>query len=328
MLAHSSGEWIASDWPVCQIAEVRTPHRMGAALTYARRYALFTLAGIAGDDDLDAPDLLPSTERAPSGGPGSAADRGRSEIGSRPGRSGSRPAPKPNGRTAPVPRPAPLTAVLSASLCNQLIAELAGIETAEDAANWAARTLSAKNSLIAADAGLLETVFRERLNQIGAEIGAPPAVSPAPSTEGAGQGAVVASAAISSPGPLPRGKVDKSVLSIGELKRFRDKAHLKFVASKACLVCGREPSDAHHLRFSQSRGVGHKVSDEFTVPLCRVHHREVHRATDERGWWQRLGIEPADEALRLWMETRGSRELAAESLIPPSLVARATGTTT
>src|SRR5262249_55909411 len=56
VLAHASGEWIASDWPVCAISETATPHRMGAALTYARRYALFTLVGIAGEDDLDAPD--------------------------------------------------------------------------------------------------------------------------------------------------------------------------------------------------------------------------------------------------------------------------------
>jgi hypothetical protein len=76
VLAHSSGEWIASDWPVCPIGEAETPHRMGAALTYARRYALFTLVGIAGEDDLDAPDLIspsqPSSgrERRPSRGSG------------------------------------------------------------------------------------------------------------------------------------------------------------------------------------------------------------------------------------------------------------------
>src|SRR5438034_10709574 len=56
-LAHSSGEWLSSDWPVCAVTETAAPHRMGAALTYARRYALFTLVGIAGEDDLDAPDL-------------------------------------------------------------------------------------------------------------------------------------------------------------------------------------------------------------------------------------------------------------------------------
>src|SRR5262249_10676622 len=65
VLAHSSGEWIASDWPVCPIAETATPHRMGAALTYARRYALFTLVGIAGEDDLDAPDLIAPTKPTP-----------------------------------------------------------------------------------------------------------------------------------------------------------------------------------------------------------------------------------------------------------------------
>ena len=61
VLAHASGEWIASDWPVCAISETAAPHRMGAALTYARRYALFTLVGIAGEDDLDAPDLIAPT---------------------------------------------------------------------------------------------------------------------------------------------------------------------------------------------------------------------------------------------------------------------------
>src|SRR5215212_739381 len=61
-LAHSSGEWMSSDWPVCPVSETAAPHRMGAALTYARRYALFTLVGIAGEDDLDAPDLNGSPE--------------------------------------------------------------------------------------------------------------------------------------------------------------------------------------------------------------------------------------------------------------------------
>jgi hypothetical protein len=65
VLAHASGEWIASDWPVCAISETATPHRMGAALTYARRYALFTLVGIAGEDDIDAPDLIAPTTPTP-----------------------------------------------------------------------------------------------------------------------------------------------------------------------------------------------------------------------------------------------------------------------
>jgi Rad52/22 family double-strand break repair protein len=73
--------------------------------------------------------------------------------------------------------------------------------------------------------------------------------------------------------PLTPTKIDKSQLAIAEPKRLRDKAHLKFVASQPCLVCGRQPSDPHHLRFAQPRAMGLKVSDEFTVPLCRTHHR-------------------------------------------------------
>src|SRR6266496_2722117 len=71
VLAHSSGEWMSSDWPVCPISETAAPHRMGAALTYARRYALFTLVGIAGEDDLDAPDLNCQPGAGAGGSPGS-----------------------------------------------------------------------------------------------------------------------------------------------------------------------------------------------------------------------------------------------------------------
>jgi Rad52/22 family double-strand break repair protein len=80
-------------------------------------------------------------------------------------------------------------------------------------------------------------------------------------------------------------KIDKSQLAIAEPKRLRDKAHLKFVASQPCLVCGRSPSDPHHLRFAQPRAIGLKVSDEFTVPLCRGHHRDLHQSGNETTWW-------------------------------------------
>ena len=85
-------------------------------------------------------------------------------------------------------------------------------------------------------------------------------------------------------------KIDKSQLVIAEPKRLRDKAHLKFVASQPCLVCGRQPSDPHHLRFAQPRAIGLKVSDEFTVPLCRGHHRRVHQTGNEEAWWEDLQI--------------------------------------
>ena len=70
------------------------------------------------------------------------------------------------------------------------------------------------------------------------------------------------------------GKIDESALTISEPRRLRDKAHLKFVGSQPCLICARSPADAHHLKFTQSRAMGRKVSDEFTVPLCRTHHRD------------------------------------------------------
>ena len=91
-------------------------------------------------------------------------------------------------------------------------------------------------------------------------------------------------------------KIDKSQLAIGEPRRIRDKEHLKFVASKPCLLCGRQPCDAHHLRFAQPRATGMKVSDEFTVPLCRIHHRQLHDAGNELAWWERAGISPLEVA--------------------------------
>ena len=99
-------------------------------------------------------------------------------------------------------------------------------------------------------------------------------------------------------------KIDKSQLVIGEAKRLRDKVHLKFVASQPCLVCGRQPSDPHHLRFAQPRGLGLKVSDEFTVPLCRGHHRQLHQAGNEEAWWAERNINALIIAKDLWGQTR------------------------
>jgi hypothetical protein len=97
--------------------------------------------------------------------------------------------------------------------------------------------------------------------------------------------------------------IDKSRLTHPEPRRFRDKEHVKFVAKQACLICGRRPADPHHLRFSQRRALGRKVSDEFTVPLCRGHHREAHRCGDEAAWWKNAGIDPTITARALWLET-------------------------
>jgi hypothetical protein len=156
VLAHSSGEWIASDWPICAISETATPHRMGAALTYARRYALFTLVGIAGEDDLDAPDL--NTPAAPISGIAASKKIGRLNGGqgyplpSKRGAKGS----LDQSKTILEPEP-------SAALRDQLAAEVEGINSIEEAANWAHRVLGAKNSLTAADAACVEEDFRAKL---------------------------------------------------------------------------------------------------------------------------------------------------------------------
>src|SRR5579862_5808397 len=159
VLAHSSGEWVSSDWPVCTVSETAAPHRMGAALTYARRYALFTLVGIAGEDGLDAPDI----ETAPkaNGGHPSVAD-GQKPNGhafAAPPASGA-----VRGRN-PLDRPAKpvLAAEKSATLRDQLVAELDGLRSADEAATWAQRSLPAKNTLTAPDAELVEIGFRAKL---------------------------------------------------------------------------------------------------------------------------------------------------------------------
>ncbi|MGA7532233.1 MAG: Rad52/Rad22 family DNA repair protein, partial [Pseudolabrys sp.] len=102
------------------------------------------------------------------------------------------------------------------------------------------------------------------------------------------------------------GKIDKSQLALSKPKRLRDKAHLKFVASQPCLVCGRQPSDPHHLRFAQPRAIGLKVSDEFTVPLCRGHHRQLHQAGSEAAWWETFKINALETAKHLWEQTHPS----------------------
>ena len=97
-----------------------------------------------------------------------------------------------------------------------------------------------------------------------------------------------------------RPQVDKSGLAIPELKRVRSKEHLRFVAGQPCLICGRTPAHAHHIRYAQPRGISLKVSDEFTVPLCAIHHSENHATGDERRWWQERKIDPLAVAAELW----------------------------
>ncbi|MGA7026285.1 MAG: ERF superfamily protein, partial [Pseudolabrys sp.] len=110
------------------------------------------------------------------------------------------------------------------------------------------------------------------------------------------------------PSPHLPAQIDKSVLAIAEPKRIRDKAHLRFVASQPCLICARQPSDPHHLRFAQPRALGLKVSDVFTVPLCRGHHRQLHQAGDEVAWWGKWQINALEMAQHLWEQSHAKAE--------------------
>jgi ERF superfamily len=305
VLAHASGDWISSDWPVCAISETATPHRMGAALTYARRYALFTLVGIAGEDDIDAPDL-----KAPMPPASAAAKPAPSEHGRLNGAQGHSPQQIPGRRGAKValnPAKPILGAEASATLLVQLLEELKAINSSDDVAIWTHRILGAKNSLTEADARQVEDAFRAKLAALESAAGISAAdISDQPVSD------VVSALQPSSasperqpgePAPAIAGGIDKSRLAHPEPRRFRDKEHVKFVAKQACLICGRRPADAHHLRFAQHRALGRKVSDEFTVPLCRGHHREAHRSGDEAAWWKNAGVDPIRAARALWLET-------------------------
>jgi ERF superfamily protein len=127
LLAHSSGEWVSSDWPVCPISETAAPHKMGAALTYARRYALFTLVGIAGEDDLDAPNLQGLVS---SDGPGT--DPQKSTNGASTAVSSG--TARWSGSHRKARRPVPILAPeASAALRDKLTAEIAGVGSANTA---------------------------------------------------------------------------------------------------------------------------------------------------------------------------------------------------
>jgi hypothetical protein len=308
MLAHSSGEWISSDWPVCPLADMASPQRMGAALTYARRYALFTLVGIAGEDDLDAPDLCrPSPTQTPSGA-GEPPNQGQPLSGGSqfPARSqlnggGRRPVRK---RTEPA-----LSADEAAALRDCLAKEVAHLQTHESATAWAQTALFSKNRLNTPDARLVEDAFERRLSELmqsEADVSSDEEVnSPSPERDLAEGTSVVAGSGLDHPeAEAAPGRVDKSALAIPEPRRYRNKEHLRFVAQQACLLCDRKPSDPHHLRFMQPRALGRKVSDEFVVPLCRTHHRELHRSGDERSWWKSAGMDPVRTARKLWNKTR------------------------
>jgi hypothetical protein len=344
LLLHTSGEWISSDWPVCQLSETSTPRRMGAALTYARRYALFTMVGIAGEDDLDAPDVINDQRN------GDKAAEARLAT-----NSGLAPAPirssqfrTENSITPPVREK--LGIEESAAIRAQLIREIETLP-GDELQSRAIAILKAKNRLSADDAKRVEdafaagmalqgdpkevsTVDEPNFTPVEATPPEPPSAStnvekprrprgrPRKTVAPIEKADVVALAPKVDDSVVPDMraasqvptrdlnattviKIDKSMLKFGELRRYRDKTHLRFVSLQPCLLCGRTPSDPHHLRFAQFRALGRKTSDEFVVPLCRTHHRQNHQVGDEVSWWKRSGIDPIVVANRLWSISRG-----------------------
>jgi hypothetical protein len=180
-----------------------------------------------------------------------------------------------------------------------LVGELAALQSAEEATAWAQRSMPAKNSLTTADATKLIASFETKLASLGqgaleaGRAGASRRPTRRRAREADSNGAERAPAIAERP-PLAARTI-----------RLRDKEHCRFVARQPCLVCGRTPADPHHLRFAQPRALGRKVSDEFTVPVCRLHHRELHRYGDEVSWWAGVNVDPVPIALEFWRRTRG-----------------------
>ena len=270
-----------------------------------RRYALFTLVGIAGEDDLDAPDLIspahPSSARDRREGRGNGRLHGKSAVLSartpvaRPEKPGIR-----NGNTnAKILAAVHLDVAESARLRDVMFAELNAIGSEDEATKWAHRRLSQKNKLNAADAKQIEESFLAKLLSFAIHH-----AEGLPESKNNAQASITNDQRGNKRKSVPRSPaVDKSALTHPEPRRIRDRDHVRFVSQQTCLVCGRKPCDPHHLRFTQNRALGRKVSDEFTVPLCRGHHRELHRHGDEAGWWNKVGLNPTSAARALWLET-------------------------
>src|SRR5450631_1775203 len=175
----------------------------------------------------------------------------------------------------------------------------------DDLALWAHRRLPAKNMLTADDARAVEAAYQAILNAVTRDAQIPSGQVPGQtpelrSTSFENRTAAVDGAAVEGQPPATA-----DVSTLRKPVRRRNKVHLAFVAAQPCLVCQRSPCDAHHLKFAQPRTLGRKVSDEFTVPLCRDHHRELHRNGNEMAWWANVQVAPIEAAKDLWDATLG-----------------------
>jgi hypothetical protein len=248
---------------------------MGAALTYARRYALFALVGIAGEDDIDAPEpfIVPTSTNG-------SAERNSAHD---------------SAKAMPAKiRGAVLEPQSSAQLREELVREIEDLKNADELATWAYRRFAAKNTLTESDAREVESAYKALLDKsldqsLRDATAALLAAGPSDKSEAVSE--VIHGEAVTT--PLERSRIAKPV-------RRRNKAHRIFVASHPCLICQRTPCDAHHIKFAQPKAMGRKVSDEYTVPLCRDHHRQLHSHGDEQSWWGNMQVAPLEVAAALW----------------------------
>ena len=205
-----------------------------------------------------------------------------------------------------------MSAEESATLRDQLIADLNRLQSSDEAADWVHKNLAVKNTLTAADADSVEASFRERVLTL--EAG--PAVAEGQidhakddGVEPPGGQAFIETMDASAAARIilpqePAGRRRRRVAA--KTIRLRDKEHCRYLTTQPCVVCGRTPSEAHHIRFAQPRALGRKVSDEYTVPVCRLHHRELHRYGDEASWWVGVNVDPLPVALELWRRSKSS----------------------
>jgi hypothetical protein len=306
------------------------PHGDGAHLRKTLRP--FHPFGIAGEDDLDAPDLnLKAGAAAKEGGPNesdgaqAATTQADATLGPQERAAAAfQPALRGPVNDGPVVRAsnarkdavlrlvrAALSAEESATLRDKLIADLDRLQSSDEAADWVHQNLAAKNTLTEADADSVEVSFRERVLTL--EAGPAVAEGQIPEKDdGAGPPGTDAfvetmNASAAAPIILPQRPVGRRRRRVAaKAIRLRDKEHCRHLTTKPCIVCGRMPSEAHHIRFAQPRALGRKVSDEYTVPLCRLHHRELHHYGDEASWWVGVNVDPLPIALELWRRSRSS----------------------
>jgi hypothetical protein len=196
-----------------------------------------------------------------------------------------------------------LSADASADLREHLLTELAKLDEVSALTAWAQKTLPRKNQLSNTDAIAVEAAFENALTRVGNL--APESLR---NQELENQPADRNDRASAPPGPA-----GQEVIVLSKPSRERDRLHLRYVARQPCLVCARTPSDAHHIKFAESWTAGRKVSDRFTVPLCRMHHHELHRRGNERAWWQQKAIDPLEIAKALWDNTHAPRDDAFAS---------------